>query len=135
MESSRMKICLKSGSRLLSKKLVRKFSCPQRFPVFPDPLTCVPLPTGLFGVNIAPDVYKPLAELAIEQARKWHVPSLNEFRKFLKLPPFNKFEEVHSDPEVVTNLKNLYGDIDHVELYPGVYFEEQNESSRKRLNP
>lgn len=84
---------------------------------------------GHYGVNISPDVYKPLAKMAIEQARKWHAPSLNEFRKFLKLAPFKKFEEVHSDPDVATNLKNLYEDIDHVELYPGLYFEEQEEDS------
>ncbi|KAF8438289.1 heme peroxidase [Terfezia claveryi] len=82
-----------------------------------------------FGVNVSPDVYKPLAKTAIEQARKWHAPTLNEFRKFLKLAPFKKFEEVHSDPDVATNLKNLYGDIDYVELYPGLYFEEQKEDS------
>jgi len=78
-------------------------------------------------------VYIPLAKIAIEQARKWHAPSLNEFRQFLKLAPFKKFEEVHSDPDVATNLKDLYGDIDHVELYPGIYFEEQNEDSRKEF--
>lgn len=86
-------------------------------------------PAGRSGANHVPDVIKPLALFGIEQARKFHVASLNEFRKFFNLAPFNNFEEINSDPNVAKNLQNLYGDVDHVELYPGLLSEEQKGGS------
>lgn len=62
--------------------------------------------------------------LGIEQARKWNVGSLNEFRKFFKLKPYETFEEINSDPYVADQLRHLYEHPDYVELYPGIVAEE-----------
>jgi linoleate 10R-lipoxygenase len=62
--------------------------------------------------------------LGIEQSRKWRTASLNEFRKFFGLLQYKTFEEVHSDPEVVKVLRQMYDHPDNVELYPGLIIED-----------
>lgn len=79
---------------------------------------------GAFGARNVPVVMKLVEVLGIEQARKWQVATLNEFRKFFKLEPYTKFSEINSDKGVQESLKTLYGHPDYVELYPGVVAEE-----------
>lgn len=80
-------------------------------------------PSGRFGANHVPDILKPVEILGIIQARKWQVASLNEFRKFFKLKEFDSFEDINPDPYVAKTLKQLYGTVDQVELYPGLFLE------------
>ncbi|KAI5804623.1 heme peroxidase [Peziza echinospora] len=79
---------------------------------------------GRFGANHVPDILKPVEILGIIQARKWQVGSLNEFRKFFKLKPYEKFTDINDDPYVAKTLDRLYdGKIDNVEMYPGMFLE------------
>lgn len=73
--------------------------------------------------------------MVINQAREWNVCSLNDFRRYLGLKrlyhllvtiiafwrqgttAFKKFEEWSSSPEIVTAAKDLYGEVDNLELY------------------
>jgi hypothetical protein len=61
--------------------------------------------------------------MGIEQARKWNVASLNEFRKFFKLEPHKKFTDINPDPEIARGLAELYDHPDLVEMYPGLLTE------------
>lgn len=65
--------------------------------------------------------------MGINQARRWNVGSLNEFRKFFGLKSHETFEEINSDPEIADELRNLYEHPDFVELYPGIVSEEAKE--------
>lgn len=65
------------------------------------------------------------------QAREWNVAPLNAFRKFLFQAPHKTFEDINPDPVVVKHLKELYATPDDVELYPGL-FSEQNTT---RMDP
>lgn len=68
---------------------------------------------------------KPIEIVGIIQARKWQVASLNEFRKYFELKPYKTFKEINSDPYVADTLERLYnGDINQVELYPGMFLED-----------
>ncbi len=60
----------------------------------------------------------------MQQARKWNVGSLNEFRKFFGLKPHETFEDINSDPYVADQLRHLYEHPDFVEMYPGIVAEE-----------
>jgi linoleate 10R-lipoxygenase len=60
----------------------------------------------------------------MQQARKWGCGSLNEFRKFFGLKEYETFEEINSDPEIAAQLRHLYENPNHVELYPGIVSEE-----------
>ncbi|KAB8235692.1 peroxidase/cytochrome P450 family protein [Aspergillus alliaceus] len=83
--------------------------------------------SGSFGARNVPKVLRSVEILGIEQARKWNVGSLNEFRKFFDLKPYQSFEEINSDPEVADQLRHLYEHPDYVELYPGIVAEEPKE--------
>ncbi|KZF19901.1 heme peroxidase [Xylona heveae TC161] len=79
---------------------------------------------GSFGANRVPTVLKAVEILGIQQARQWGVASLNEFRKFFRLKPYETFEEINPDPYVAEQLRHLYQHPDFVELYPGLVVEE-----------
>jgi hypothetical protein len=79
---------------------------------------------GAFGARNVPQVMRPVEILGIIQGRKWHMAGLNEFRKHFGLKPYEKFEDINSDPVVSTQLRHLYEHPDFVELYPGIVAEE-----------
>jgi linoleate 10R-lipoxygenase len=57
-------------------------------------------PGGAWRARGTPGVFRILEILGIQQARQWGVCTMNEFRKFLGLKPFEKFEEWNSDAEI-----------------------------------
>ena len=77
-----------------------------------------------YGANRVPSVMRVIEILGIEQARRWNVASLNEFRKYFGLLPHEDFESINSDPYVADQLKHLYDHPDAVELYTGLVVEE-----------
>lgn len=81
-------------------------------------------PGGAFGAQNVPRVMKPIEALGILRGRKWHMASLNEFRKQFGLKAYETFEDINSDQAVADQLRNLYQHPDNVELYPGIVAEE-----------
>ncbi|KAL1964166.1 hypothetical protein VTN77DRAFT_7254 [Rasamsonia byssochlamydoides] len=82
---------------------------------------------GSFGPRNIPKALRAVEILGIQQARKWNCGSLNEFRKFFGLKPYETFEEINSDPYIADQLRHLYEHPDYVELYPGIIAEEAKE--------
>lgn len=80
-----------------------------------------------FGPRNVPKALRSIEILGMEAARRWHVGSLNEFRKHFGLKTYDTFEEINSDPEIANCLKHLYEHPDYVELYPGIVSEEAKE--------
>ena len=76
--------------------------------------------SGAFGARNIPKCMRAITILGMEQGRQWRLGSLNEFRKFFDLKPYDTFEEINPDPYVAEQLKNLYEHPDYVELYPGI---------------
>ncbi|TQN71563.1 Linoleate 10R-lipoxygenase [Colletotrichum shisoi] len=79
---------------------------------------------GAFGARNVPQVMRPVEIMGILHGRKWNVAGLNEFRTHFGLKPYERFEDINSDPAVADQLKNLYQHPDYVELYPGLVAEE-----------
>ena len=52
---------------------------------------------GSFGPNSVPKCLRAVTILGMQQARKWGLGSLNEFRKFFGLKTYETFEEINSD--------------------------------------
>ncbi|TFK40587.1 heme peroxidase [Crucibulum laeve] len=71
-----------------------------------------------------PPCFKVFDEMMINEARRHKVCSLNQFRSFLGLKPFKEFREWNSDAKVCEAARRLYGNIDELELYPGLQAEE-----------
>jgi linoleate 10R-lipoxygenase len=82
---------------------------------------------GASGANNVPEVLRAVEILGMEQARSWKCATLNEFRKFFGLTPYEKFEDINSDPSVASKLKALFDHPDFVELYPGLVCEDAKE--------
>ncbi|KAI1106136.1 heme peroxidase [Jackrogersella minutella] len=80
-------------------------------------------PAGVFGARTIPKALKIVEVLGINQARKWQVASLNEFREFFGLKKYDTFSDINSDPDIANILEKLYTDPDMVELYPGLMIE------------
>ncbi|KAG6810880.1 hypothetical protein H0H92_009972 [Tricholoma furcatifolium] len=80
-------------------------------------------PAGAFRGRGTPPVLRLVEIMGIEQSRAWGVCTMNEFRKFLKLKPFEKFEDWNPDPEIAGAARRLYGHIDNLELYTGLQAE------------
>lgn len=81
-------------------------------------------PAGMFGARNVPKALKIVEVLGINQARKWQIASLNEFREFFGLKRWEKFTDINSDPQIAHILEQLYADPDMVEFYPGLMIED-----------
>ncbi|XP_040263438.1 prostaglandin G/H synthase 2 [Bufo bufo] len=75
------------------------------------------------GRNFPAAVFR-VAMASIEQSREMRYQSLNEYRKRFMLKPFKSFEELTGEKEMSAELEELYGDIDAMELYPGLLVEK-----------
>ena len=81
-------------------------------------------PAGRVGLfNSPPEVWQ--AELAsVQQARAVKLRPYNEYRRLARFPRATRFEDVSSDPQVQQGLRDLYGDVDAIEFYPGLFAED-----------
>ncbi|SJX64637.1 putative dioxygenase Ssp1 [Sporisorium reilianum f. sp. reilianum] len=76
-----------------------------------------------------PSWFRPIEILGMITARKdWALCTMNEFRHFLGLKTYNSFSEWNPDPKISRAAEMLYGDIDNLELYPGLMAEEAKPS-------
>ncbi len=66
-----------------------------------------------------PDVKR----LSIAMDRACRLPSFNAYRKHYGLKPYSSFEALTRDPESAAKLEELYGDVDRVELFVGLFAE------------
>ncbi|GAA6048556.1 hypothetical protein JCM3770_006551 [Rhodotorula araucariae] len=84
---------------------------------------------GAFGAQGVPAIMRIIDVLGITQSRNdWAVCTMNEFRRFLNLKPFDTFEEWNSDPAVAATARHLYAHPDNLELFPGLHAEEAKPS-------
>ncbi|XP_035268543.1 prostaglandin G/H synthase 2 [Anguilla anguilla] len=75
------------------------------------------------GHNLPPALMM-VAMKSIEHSRKMRYQSLNEYRKRFMLKPYTSFQELTGETEMATELEELYGDIDAMELYPALLVEK-----------
>ncbi len=64
-----------------------------------------------------------MAALDIVRSRELGVPRYNEFRKLLHMPPAKDFHDLTDNPQWAQELEDLYGDIDKVDVTPGMFAE------------
>ncbi|CAE7200257.1 unnamed protein product [Rhizoctonia solani] len=81
-------------------------------------------PARRYGARGTPEVLRIIEIMSMLQARRWGVCTMNEFRERMGLQRFKEFKDWNSNPEVIAAAKELYGEIDNLELYPGFHAEE-----------
>ncbi|KID85854.1 linoleate diol synthase [Metarhizium guizhouense ARSEF 977] len=85
---------------------------------------CIEEPAHAFGAHGTPESLKVVDIMGQLQARNvFNVCTMNEFRRFLNLKPYEDFEDWNPDKETARAAELLYGHIDNLELYPGLMAE------------
>lgn len=65
------------------------------------------------------------AEVAsVKQGRKNHIGSYNDYREAFGFPRVTSFEQVTGDPDRVAKLRDLYGHVDNLEFFVGLFAED-----------
>lgn len=86
--------------------------------------TCIEEPAHAFGAHGTPASLKVVDLMGQLQAREmFNVCTLNEFRRYLNLKPYETFEDWCSDKDTARAAELLYGHIENMELYPGLMAE------------
>jgi prostaglandin-endoperoxide synthase 2 len=70
-----------------------------------------------------------IERLSIEVGRQNKLDSFNAYRARCGYPRFKSFQDLSSDRDVQAALEQCYGDIDDVELYPGLFAEDVRENA------
>ncbi|CAD6918751.1 unnamed protein product, partial [Tilletia caries] len=87
-------------------------------------------PAHAFGAYSIPAAFKAIDKMGQLRARNvFQVCTMNEFRKYIDLKPFETFLDWNSNPEVAKAAEELYVHVDDLELYPGLLAEESNSSA------
>ncbi|GAB2992040.1 hypothetical protein GCM10023080_067350 [Streptomyces pseudoechinosporeus] len=80
--------------------------------------------TPTFLVDTSAPGWPSVEEVTVDLMRKARLQSFNEYRKAYKLRPLKSFEELTADAKIRERLKALYGHIDQLEWYVGIFAED-----------
>jgi prostaglandin-endoperoxide synthase 2 len=67
--------------------------------------------------------------VSINEARAVQLASYNDYREYAKFPRVTDFDQISGDPAVQAGLRELYGSVDRIELYPGLFAEDARPNS------
>ncbi|KAK4702162.1 linoleate 10R-lipoxygenase, partial [Phenoliferia sp. Uapishka_3] len=86
-------------------------------------------PAGAFKARGSPACMRVIDMMGMAAARNvWKCCTLNEFRSFLNLQPFETFAEWNNDPKIWKVAEQLYVHVDNLELFPGLSAEQAKPS-------
>ena len=87
-------------------------------------------PAGQIGLHNTDDPLVNMAELkGIQLGRSAMVASYNDYREMAGFPRVTSFAQITGDEKTQRELKELYGSVDNIELYTGLYAEDVRENS------
>jgi prostaglandin-endoperoxide synthase 2 len=84
---------------------------------------------GEIELGNTPDALLHAEGLAIEQGRRNRVGSYNDYREAMGYPRAERFEQISSSETVIRGLRELYGHVDNVEFYVGLFAEDPRPNS------
>jgi len=76
---------------------------------------------GLFNT---PPFLLPIEAFSIQQGRDAGLASYNDYREAVQYPRVTRFEQISGDPRVVEALRRVYGHVDKIEYFVGIFAEE-----------
>ncbi|MEA2717434.1 MAG: prostaglandin-endoperoxide synthase 2, partial [Actinomycetota bacterium] len=68
-----------------------------------------------------------LASIRLGRAAK--LRSYNDYREMLEYPRVTSFDQISSDDRICKELERVYGHVDNIELYVGLYAEDGRKNS------
>ncbi len=66
----------------------------------------------------------PAERASIAQGRENQLAGYNDYRAAMGYPRVTRFEQISGDPRVVDGLRRVYGDVDRIEFFVGLFAEE-----------
>ena len=75
---------------------------------------------GLFNTA---QMLRPVEWASVSQGRDNRLASYNDYRETMSYPRVTRFEQISGDVQVVEALKRLYGDVDRIEFFVGLFAE------------
>ena len=81
---------------------------------------------GLFNTD---PVLQVVEEASVREARAVGLATYNDYREYARFPRVTEFDQISGDPRVQDGLRRLYGSVDRIELYPGLFAEDARPNS------
>ncbi|MEM9090799.1 MAG: peroxidase family protein [Cyanobacteria bacterium P01_F01_bin.53] len=87
-------------------------------------------PASKIGLFNTPEFLISTAEVpTIELSRETQLASYNDYREAYQFPRVKRFNQITGDPKTQALLKQLYGNVDNIELYVGLFAEDTPRNS------
>lgn len=86
-------------------------------------------PAAKLSLHNTSDYLLPVELASIRLGREARLRSYNDYRELCNYPRVTDFKQINGDENVQKELKRLYGHVDNIELYVGLYAEELRETS------
>lgn len=86
-------------------------------------------PAGEIGLFNTPQFLLDTDCASIELSRRVRLASYNDYRKLCGYPRVTDFNQITANPEVQRELARLYGHVDNIEFYVGLFAEEVRPNS------
>jgi prostaglandin-endoperoxide synthase 2 len=81
---------------------------------------------GLFNTD---KTLQPVELASVREARIVQLAPYNDYREYAKFPRVTAFDQISGDKGVQDGLRELYGDVDRIELFPGLFAEDARPNS------
>jgi prostaglandin-endoperoxide synthase 2 len=81
-------------------------------------------PAGKVGLFNSPNFLRQIEVRSIQMGRDLNLASYNDYRATYKMPRVTDFSEISSNPTVQSELKRLYGNVDRIDYYIGLFAED-----------
>ncbi|NEO68458.1 peroxidase family protein, partial [Moorena sp. SIO3H5] len=81
---------------------------------------------GLFNTS---EFLIPVELKSIELGRQAQLASYNDYREMCQFPRVTDFDQITADEDTQRELKRLYGDVNKIEFYVGLYAEDVPQNS------
>lgn len=86
-------------------------------------------PAGEIGAFNTPFFLLNTDQASIALDRRAQLKSYNDYRELCKFPRVTAFDQISSDPKIQQELQQLYGHVDQIEFYVGLFAEDVRENS------
>jgi len=86
-------------------------------------------PAGDIGLFNTPEFLLWVEQVSIQMGRDMQLASYNDYREAFGFPRVTDFNQISGDPKRQYRLKELYGDVDRIEFYVGLFAEDVRTNS------
>ncbi len=81
-------------------------------------------PAGKVGLFNTGPFLRAIETRSIAMDRQMQLPAYNDYRPAYGFPRVTAFDQISGDPQVQSTLERLYGHVDRIEYYPGLFAED-----------